>query len=249
MRAGALGCLLGRRAPCVQRAGGARPPSLPQCLPGPPSWRPHLSVCPGLGSGWTGSRGYQVRVGTPGGSPSSRVHIASGLHTLAPPSCPFVPRRKPGPGGHRGGGGGVSPAACAHNTLRQARLCTRHAWVRWAARAGRAAEEGTFLPVCRRAQAGADSSWPLPPSVERSWQGWRTQAGIAGASTWPRARPVCEPKLWPLTLVRSREPVRFPGPAPQTSQRLRKTLGAALALGRRLPRWAGHAAGGARGPS
>ena len=27
---------------------------------------------------------------------------------------------------------------------------------------GRAAEEGTFLPVCRRAQAGAGSAWPLP---------------------------------------------------------------------------------------
>lgn len=170
VRAGALGCLLGRGAPCVRPAGGARPPSLPQCLPGPPSWRPHLSVCPGLGSGWTGSQGYQARVGTPGGSPSSRVHMASGLHTLAPPSCPFVPRRKPGPGGHGGGGRGclllpalTAPSARPGSALGTAGCAGRHAL------GGRQRKEHS-TPCAdgpRRAPAAPDPS-PLgpPTSVE-----------------------------------------------------------------------------------
>lgn len=79
-----------------------------------------------------------------------------------PSLVPICPQEETGAQRPRRWWWGVSPAARAHNTLRQAGLCTRHAWVRWAARAGRAAEEGTFLPVCRRAQAGAGSSWPLP---------------------------------------------------------------------------------------
>lgn len=67
----------------------------------------------------------------------------------------------------------------------------------------------------RRAPAAPGPSPSAPPSsVERSWQGWRSQFGIAGASTRPQARPVCEPGPWPGVLGRggagALTPVRGP---------------------------------------
>lgn len=66
---------------------------------------------------------------------------------------------------------GVSCGLCSEHPLPGPWLCTQprlgaRGGTRWAGRA----EEGTFLPVCRRAQAGAGSSGPLlvaPPPPAR----------------------------------------------------------------------------------
>lgn len=147
----------------VVRAAARRGPTLPPPVPSGPTQLAASPECvawvwaqAGPGAGAT-RRGWAPQVGPP--APEYTWHQAC---APCPLPCTHLYPGGNGPGGHGGGSGGVSPAARAHSTLRRAGLCTRHAWVRWAARAGRAAEEGTFLPVCRRAQAGAGSAWPLP---------------------------------------------------------------------------------------
>lgn len=58
---------------------------------------------------------------------------------------------------------------------------------------GGPAEEGTFLPVCRRAQAGAGSSWPRPgaPLLFRSaiLAGGGPAPGQVESWLWPWAKP------------------------------------------------------------
>lgn len=58
---------------------------------------------------------------------------------------------------------------------------------------GGPAEEGTFLPVCRRAQAGAGSSWPRPgaPLLFRSaiLAGGGPALGQVESWLWPWAKP------------------------------------------------------------
>lgn len=167
MRA-ALGCLLGsgrRGCLCGWGVDGACRPlsSKPMTHSLWPHPRAQIWGQAGQAAGAT-----QVRVGPPRGSPRSLgVYWVPGLHMLDPPSDPFIQRRQLRPGGH--GGGGLLLALRLPPTPPPApipppgsRLCARRAWVRPAARAGRAAEEGTFFPVCGRAQAGAGSSWPRP---------------------------------------------------------------------------------------
>ena len=173
---------------------------------------------PGLGSGWTGSWGYQERVGTPGGTPSPRVHMASGLRTLAPPLRPFVPRRKRAWQPGRWWWGGVSCCPCSQHpppgwALHSARLGALGG-TRWAGGRGRNIPPRVPTGPGGRRQRLAPPRRHPPSSVERSWQGWRSQFGIAGASTRPQARPVCEPGPWPGVLGRrgagALTPVRGP---------------------------------------
>lgn len=256
---GPLGCLLGRRGACLQRAGGAHPTPLPQSLLGPPSWRPHLSLWPG----------FRLRLDQEPGLPGE------GGHPRWDPQPPSTHRIRPAHSGpslvlvctqdetrawwpRRCGGCLLLPGLTAASAGLGSALGTpgcagRHAL------GGRQRKEHSS-PCAdgpRRAPAapGPSPSGPPPSSVERSWQGWRSQVGIARASMRPRARPVCEPKLWPEVLGRvgagsadpCAGPVRFPGPAPQTYQHLWRTLEAALAQGRRLAWRADHTASGAKG--
>lgn len=234
----------------VRAAGGRGPSTLPPSVPPRPT---QLAASPERvpGSGLRLDRepGLPGEGGHPRWVPQlPSTHCIRPAHAGASlvPICPQeeTGARRP----RRWWWGGVScclrsqhppPGRALHSALLGALGGTR-----WAGGRGR-----NIPPRVPTGPGGRRQLLAPPPFRRAILAGWRTQAGIAGASTWPRARPVCEPKPWPLTLVRSREPVRFPGPAPQTCQRLRKTLGAALAPGRRPPRWAGRAAGGARGPS
>lgn len=190
MRA-ALGCLLWKEG--VRAWRGCRrslPP--PLALSRPSQLVTSLRVCPGLGSGWARSWSCQLRVGTAGECARSLGSCCMpGLHTPVPPLHPFVHRRKPRPGGHGGGG---SLAACAPSTLHRA-------WALHSATPGCAGRhalggpgrgKGTFLPVCRRAQAGAGSSWPLPVAphlfrgaipagVAPCWHRWSPDVALSRA--------------------------------------------------------------------
>lgn len=192
VRAEPLGCLLGRRGACLQRAGGPTLPP-PQSLLGPPSWRPHLSLWPGFRLRLDQEPGLPGEGGAPQVGPPAPVHIPSGLHTLAPPLCSFVPGMKPGPGGHGGAGGCLllpgltAPSAGLGSALSTPGCAGRHAL------GGRQRKEHSS-PCAdgpRRAPAAPGPSRRAPPFFCRAMrQGWRSQVGIARASMRPSGKAV-----------------------------------------------------------
>lgn len=214
---GPLGCLLGRRGACVQRPGGGLP-SLPQCLLGPPSWQPHLNVWPGSGLRLDRELGLPGEGGHPRWDPQPpSTHGIRPAHPV-PSLAPICTQEETGLAATEVVVGGclllpalTAPSAGLGFALGTPGCAGRHAL------GGRQRKEHSS-PCAdgpRRAPAAPGPSPSAPPSsVERSWQGWRSQFGIAGASTRPQARPVCEPGPWPGVLGRggagALTPVRGP---------------------------------------
>lgn len=125
------------------------------------SWL-YPSVRAGLGSGWARSWGRPGEgVGTPGGSPGPWLYAlcAPGLHRLDGPEDRWCTE---GDRGLAGMAAGVSARALSAPTAPQALRSAVPGCVGRHALGGRGRGRN-IPPVCRPAQAGADSAGPRPP--------------------------------------------------------------------------------------